>query len=59
MSKVDLSWEVEHEGLLDDQEIDQMNGITREFTIDDLDLFVYNKKSKEFDKDCSYDSVFM
>ena len=40
MFEVDSNWEIEDEGLIDDCEIRQMSGITRELTIDDLDLFV-------------------
>ena len=45
--------------LLDHKEIRQMNGVTRELTIGDLDLFVCFKQGKEVDEDCSCDSSFM
>ena len=36
-----------------------MNGITRELTIDDLDLFVCNKQGEDVDEDCLCDSTFI
>ena len=41
------------------REIQQINGITRELTVDALDLFVCYKQGEEIDEDCSCDTVFM
>ena len=41
------------------REIQQINGITRELTVDALDLFVCYKQGEEIVEDCPCDSVFM